>query len=63
MKDTTYNIVVTDLQKRITVNALMLLKERQIAEGKNFDMIDDLIVKVCDAPLTKEKNRKIYEVR
>lgn len=62
MKDICYNIVVSDLQKRIIINGLIFLKEKQISEGRNYDIIDDLIVKVCDAPVIKEK-KKVYEVR
>lgn len=56
-----YIIKVTDMERRIIVKALTLLKEQQIRENRNYDFIDDLIVRSCEAlPL---KRNKAYEER
>ena len=49
------------MERRIIVKALTLLKEQQIRENRNYDFIDDLIVRSCEAlPL---KRNKAYEER
>ena len=60
MKEFSYEIRVDDLQRRIIVQALSDLKDKQKKQGKQYDFIDNLIV--CDAPLTKKKAR-FYENR
>lgn len=56
-----YIIKVTVMERRIIVKALTLLKEQQIRENRNYDFIDDLIVRSCEAlPL---KRNKAYEER
>lgn len=56
MKENNYSIVVTDVERRIIIKALTLLKDKQIHDGKKYDFIDDLIVRSCDAPLISKKN-------
>lgn len=63
MKEQFYDITVTDTERRIIINALSQLKARQIEQRKNYDSIDDLILRACDAPQTKGKNKRIYEER
>lgn len=60
MNEPLYNIFVTDIERRIIIKALSTLKEKQIQEGKNFDMLDELIVRSCDAPIRKKVR---YETR
>lgn len=62
MKELNYEIRVDDLQRRIIVQALSDLKDKQKSQGKQYDFIDNLILVVCDAPLTKKKNH-FYEKR
>lgn len=62
MKELSYEIRVDDLQRRIIVQALSDLKDKQKKQGKQYDFIDSLILIVCDAPLTKKKAR-FYENR
>ena len=45
-KEEQYAIKVTDMERRILIKALTLLKEKQIKEDKNYDFIDDLIIKL-----------------
>lgn len=60
-KEEQYAIKVTDMERRILIKALTLLKEKQIKEDKNYDFIDDLIIKSCDvAPIRK---KRAYEER
>ena len=60
-KEERYVIKVTDMERRILVKALTLLKEQQIKEDKNYDFIDELIIRSCDA--TTIKRNKTYEER
>lgn len=62
MKEPLYSIVVTDLEKRILIKGLTLLKNESINEKKNYDFIDDLIIKACDAPV-QNKKKHFYEER
>lgn len=60
-KEEQYAIKVTDMERRILIKALTLPKEKQIKEDKNYDFIDDLIIKSCDAVPIKRK--RAYEER
>ena len=60
-KEERYVIKVTDMERRIVLKALTLLKEQQIRENRNYDFIDELIIRTCDAePI---KRNKAYEER
>ena len=63
MKEQFYDITVTDTERRIIINALSQLKARQIEQRKNYDSIDDLILRASDATQTKGKNKRTYEER
>jgi hypothetical protein len=39
---------VSSMECRILIHALLGLRESQIEKGKAHDIIDDLIVKICD---------------
>ena len=52
-KDPIYSIKVSDMERRIIIKSLTLLKDRQIQENKKYDFIDDLILKACDASPVK----------
>lgn len=58
-------IPVTSLEQRIIVNALNKLKEYQIKHDKDYTVIDDITIKVCDAKPPREKGhrRKHFEER
>ena len=55
-KEEMIEIQVDDTERRIIVRALADLRDKQRMEHKNYDFLDSLIVKVCDAtaPLVKE---------
>jgi len=44
-----YTLQIDDVERRLIVVALSDLKDKQKEKNKNFDFLDDLIVKVCDA--------------
>lgn len=62
-KEELYGILVTSIEKRIIVKALAELKKDQEMENKATDFLDDILIKVCDAPAIKEKKKKFYETR
>lgn len=63
MKQIKYAIIVTDVERRIIIQALSLLKNKQMTENKKYDFIDDLIVRSCDAPSMNQKKSRNYEER
>lgn len=54
-KEPIYSIKVSDMERRIIIKSLTLLKDRQIQENKKYDFIDDLILRACDASPVKYK--------
>lgn len=62
-KEDKFAIIVDDIERRIMVQALVDLKDKQKAEGKSFDFLDGMILKVCDAPQAKSKALRQYESR
>ena len=60
-KEPLVQITVTDLERRIIVQALSDLKDKQKLENKSYDFIDELIIKSCDAGFVNEKVRKHEE--
>lgn len=55
-KEEMIEIQVDDTERRSIVRALADLRDKQRMEHKNYDFLDSLIVKVCDAtpPSVKE---------
>lgn len=58
-----YSIVVDDLERRIIVQALSDLKDKQKSEGKEYEFLDNLIIKACDAKMIKGRYRTNNEER
>lgn len=55
-----YVIKVSDVERRIMINALEHLKYKQIENHKEYDSIDDIILKMCDAEMQNERpSRKL----
>lgn len=52
MKQSNYRILLTDFEKRIILNALVAARNNQIKNGKEYDCLDELIIKICES---KEK--------
>lgn len=59
----TFSIIVSDMEKRIIIKALADLKDKQKEQNKNYDFIDSLIVRACDAPTIQGKSKVKYEAR
>ena len=47
------DIKINDTERRIIVRALADLRDKQRLAQKNYDFLDSLIVKVCDADSNK----------
>lgn len=62
-KDDMINIYVDDTERRIIVRALADLREKQKAQNKHHDFLDDLIIKVCDADKAHMKSYERSETR
>lgn len=60
-KEELFVIKVTDMERRIMIRALTVLKEKQIREDRNYDFIDSLIIRSCDAIPVRSK--RVYEER
>ena len=48
-------IFLDDAEERLVLNALTLLRNDLIRDGKHTDFADDLIMKIADAPLKRVK--------
>lgn len=56
-KEEMIDIQVDDTERRIIVRALADLRDKQRMEHKNYDFLDSLIIKVCDAnPLSVKEH-------
>ncbi len=47
------DIKIDDTEKRIIIRALADLRDKQRLAQKNYDFLDSLIVKICDADSAK----------
>ncbi|MEF9966897.1 MAG: hypothetical protein RR766_00170 [Longicatena sp.] len=56
MDKSTVLIPVTDIERRIIISALEQVKFDLKSKGHNYDYIDDITLKVCDAKTVKEMN-------
>ncbi len=52
-EDEMIDIQIDDTERRIIVRALADLRDKQRLAQKNYDFLDSLIVKVCDAQTNK----------
>ena len=55
MKEERYHLHLDRYDKNIMLNALNILRNEQIEEERPTDPVDDLIVKVAEAPTRKIK--------
>ncbi len=55
MREKRYFISFDDLERRIMVNCLNEVRTRLKQEGRYTDAVDDLILRICDAPTKKFK--------
>ncbi len=55
MKEKRYFVAFDDLERRIMVNCLNEGRTRLKQEGRYTDAVDELILRICDAPTKKFK--------
>lgn len=55
MKEERYHIALDKYDKNIVINALNTLRNNQVKEERPTDPVDDLIIKVSNAPQKKVK--------
>ena len=55
MSDKKRVIMLDDFEQRLMVNGLTDFRNDLLREGKPTEDVDDLILKVIDAPMKKEK--------
>jgi len=55
MREKKYYICFDGLERGTMVNCLNEMRTRLISEGKYHDAVDDLIIKIIDAPIKKFK--------
>lgn len=63
MADERRVVVLDDFEQRLMVNGLTDFRNDLLREDKPTEDLDDLILKVIDAPTKKEKRRADRETR
>lgn len=58
MRSRKYYIVLDENEWRIIANSLNELRNKLLAEGRYTDAVDDVLLKVIDAPIRKIKIRR-----
>lgn len=57
MRNSKYYIAIDEYERRIIINSLNNLRNKLIADGRYTDAVDDVLVKVMNAPIKKFKVR------
>jgi hypothetical protein len=57
MRNSKYYIAIDEYERRIIINSLNNLRNKLIADGRYTDAVDDVLVKVVNAPIKKFKVR------
>ena len=55
MRNQKYYIAIDESERRIILNALNTLRNKLLAEGRYTDAVDDVLIKVVNAPIKKFK--------
>ncbi len=58
MRNRKYYIALDENEWRIIINSLNELRNKLLADGRYTDAVDDVLLKVIDAPIRKFKIRK-----
>lgn len=58
MRNRKYYIALDENEWRIIVNSLNELRNKLLADGRYTDAVDDVLLKVINAPIRKFKIRK-----
>ena len=62
MRNQKHYIAVDENERRIILNSLNSLRNKLLAEGRYTDAVDDVLIKVVNAPIKKFKIRIMEEV-
>lgn len=57
MRNQKYYIAIDEYERRIIINSLNNLRNKLIADSRYTDAVDDVLVKVVNAPIKKFKVR------
>lgn len=57
MRNQKYYIAIDENERQIVLNALNSLRNKLLAEGRYTDAVDDVLIKVVNAPVKKFKIR------
>ena len=57
MRNQKYYIAIDENERKIILNALNSLRNKLLAEGRYTDAVDDVLIKVVNAPVKKFKIR------
>jgi hypothetical protein len=57
MRNQKYYIAIDEYERRIVISSLNNLRNKLIADSKYTDAVDDVLVKVINAPIKKFKIR------
>lgn len=57
MRNSKYYIAINEYERRIIINSLNNLRNKLITDGRYTDAVDDILVKVANAPIKKFKVR------
>ena len=55
MRNQTYYIAIDESERRIILNALNALRNKLLAQDRYTDAVDDVLIKVVNAPIKKFK--------
>ena len=55
MRNQKYYIAIDESERRIILNALNALRNKLLAQGRYTDAVDDVLIKVVNAPIKKFK--------
>ena len=62
MRNQKYYIAIDESERRIILNALNALRNKLLAQDRYTDAVDDVLIKVVNAPIKKFKIRIMEEV-
>ena len=57
MRNQKYYIAIDESERRIILNALNALRNKLLAQDRYTDAVDDVLIKVVNAPVKKFKSR------
>lgn len=58
MRNLKYYIAIDEYERRIIISSLNNLRNKLIADGRYTDAVDDILVKVVNAPIKKFKDQQ-----